>query len=98
MTPETTMAELEAEQLRRAKESNRTPIVFVHGLWLLPSSWDRWAAFFEQDEFVALTPGWPEIRSPSRRPTLTRRRSPATRSATSRTTTSRSSPSWTTPR
>ncbi len=60
MTPETTMAELEAEQLRRAKESNRTPIVFVHGLWLLPSSWDRWAAFFEQDEFVALTPGWPD--------------------------------------
>jgi pimeloyl-ACP methyl ester carboxylesterase len=34
--------------------------VFVHGLWLLPSSWDRWAAFFEEDDFVALTPGWPD--------------------------------------
>jgi pimeloyl-ACP methyl ester carboxylesterase len=34
--------------------------VFVHGLWLLPSRWDRWAAFFEEDDFVALTPGWPD--------------------------------------
>lgn len=54
------MAELEAEQIRRAKESGRTPVVFVHGLWLLPSSWDRWAEFFEEDDFVALTPGWPD--------------------------------------
>jgi pimeloyl-ACP methyl ester carboxylesterase len=34
--------------------------VFVHGLWLLPSSWDRWAERFEQAGFVALTPGWPD--------------------------------------
>lgn len=60
MNPETSMAELEAEQVRRAKESGRTPVVFVHGLWLLPSSWDRWAEFFEEDDFVALTPGWPD--------------------------------------
>jgi len=60
MNSETSMAELEAEQIARAKESGRTPVVFVHGLWLLPSSWDRWAAFFEEDDFVALTPGWPD--------------------------------------
>jgi len=60
MSPETSMAELEAEQITRAKESGRTPVVFVHGLWLLPSSWDRWATFFEEDDFVALTPGWPD--------------------------------------
>jgi pimeloyl-ACP methyl ester carboxylesterase len=60
MTSEITMAELESEQVRRAKESGRTPVVFIHGLWLLPSSWDRWAAFFEEDGFVALTPGWPD--------------------------------------
>src|SRR5581483_4945079 len=60
MNLETTMPELEAEQIARAKESGRTPVVFVHGLWLLPSSWDRWAAFFEEDDFVALTPGWPD--------------------------------------
>jgi len=34
--------------------------VFVHGLWLLPSSWDRWAAVFEESGFTALTPGWPD--------------------------------------
>ena len=56
----TSIPELEAEQIQRAKESGRTPVVFVHGLWLLPSSWDRWAAFFEEDNFVALTPGWPD--------------------------------------
>jgi len=60
MNPETSMAELEADQIRRAKESGRTPVVFVHGLWLLPSSWNRWAEFFEEDNFVALTPGWPD--------------------------------------
>ena len=60
MNPETSMADHEAEQIARAKESGRTPVVFVHGLWLLPSSWDRWAAFFEEDDFVALTPGWPD--------------------------------------
>lgn len=60
MNPETSLAEHEAEQISRAKESGRTAVVFVHGLWLLPSSWDRWAAFFEEDDFVALTPGWPD--------------------------------------
>jgi pimeloyl-ACP methyl ester carboxylesterase len=35
-------------------------VVFVHGLWLLPNSWDRWAALFEENGFVALTPGWPD--------------------------------------
>jgi pimeloyl-ACP methyl ester carboxylesterase len=36
------------------------PVVFVHGLWLLPSSWDRWVALFEDAGCVALTPGWPD--------------------------------------
>jgi pimeloyl-ACP methyl ester carboxylesterase len=36
------------------------PVVFVHGLWLLASSWDRWTAVFEEAGFVALTPGWPD--------------------------------------
>ena len=34
--------------------------MFVHGLWLLPSSWDRWAELFEAAGYVALTPGWPD--------------------------------------
>jgi non-heme chloroperoxidase len=50
----------EAEQVEIANASGRTPVVFVHGLWLLPSSWDRWASFFEEAGYTALTPGWPD--------------------------------------
>jgi non-heme chloroperoxidase len=35
-------------------------VVFIHGLWLLPSSWDRWAALFEEAGYAALTPRWPD--------------------------------------
>jgi pimeloyl-ACP methyl ester carboxylesterase len=34
--------------------------VFIHGLWLLPSSWDRWARVFEDAGYSTLTPGWPD--------------------------------------
>jgi pimeloyl-ACP methyl ester carboxylesterase len=34
--------------------------VFIHGLWLLPSSWQRWAEVFEEAGYTALTPGWPD--------------------------------------
>ena len=44
----TTITEHEAEQVERANATGATPVVFVHGLWLLPSSWDRWAAVFEE--------------------------------------------------
>jgi non-heme chloroperoxidase len=50
----------EAEQVARANATGRTPVVFVHGLWLLPSSWDRWAKAFEDAGYIALTPGWPD--------------------------------------
>ena len=53
----TTITEHEAEQVARANASGLAPVVFVHGLWLLPSSWDRWAAMFEEAGFTALTPG-----------------------------------------
>ena len=48
------------EQVEQANASGRTPVVFIHGLWLLPSSWDRWAAVFEEAGYTALTPGWPD--------------------------------------
>ncbi len=47
-------------QVARCNETGRTPVVFIHGLWLLPSSWDRWAAVFEAAGLAALTPGWPD--------------------------------------
>lgn len=50
----------ELAQVERANASTSTPVVFVHGLWLLPSSWDRWAAFFEEAGYVAVQPGWPD--------------------------------------
>src|SRR6266480_6471047 len=48
------------EQIDRANATGRTPVVFIHGLWLLPSSWDRWAAVFEDAGYAPLTPGWPD--------------------------------------
>jgi pimeloyl-ACP methyl ester carboxylesterase len=50
----------EAEQVRSANQSGRQPVVFVHGLWLLSSSWSRWVEHFEQAGYVCLTPGWPD--------------------------------------
>jgi hypothetical protein len=44
---EMTITEHELQQCEQANASGRRPVVFVHGLWLLPSSWDRWAALFE---------------------------------------------------
>jgi non-heme chloroperoxidase len=55
-----TITDHEAEQVERANEDGHQPVVFVHGLWLLPSSWDRWADLFEKSGFAALTPGWPD--------------------------------------
>jgi non-heme chloroperoxidase len=52
--------ENESSQIDRANASGKTPAVFIHGLWLLPSSWDRWAQVFESAGFTALTPGWPD--------------------------------------
>jgi pimeloyl-ACP methyl ester carboxylesterase len=57
---EKTITEHEAEEVERANSTGRTPVVFVHGLWLLPSSWDRWVAVFEDTGYQALTPGWPD--------------------------------------
>lgn len=55
-----TIIEPEARQIERANADGRQPVVFVHGLWLLPSSWARWARLFEDAGYVALTPGWPD--------------------------------------
>jgi pimeloyl-ACP methyl ester carboxylesterase len=54
------ITEHEAKQVDRANTAGSTPVVFVHGLWLLPTSWDRWAELFEKNGYTALTPGWPD--------------------------------------
>jgi len=55
-----TITEYESKQIEQANATGKTPVVFIHGLWLLPSSWDRWAAVFEEAGYTALTPGWPD--------------------------------------
>ena len=52
--------QIDQQQVDRANATDRTPVVFIHGLWLLPSSWNRWAEVFDQAGYVALTPGWPD--------------------------------------
>ena len=56
----TRITERELEQVERANATTMMPVVFIHGLWLLPSSWDRWVALFEEAGYVALTPDWPD--------------------------------------
>jgi pimeloyl-ACP methyl ester carboxylesterase len=50
----------ETQQVERANASGKTPVVFIHGLWLRPSSWDRWAGLFEEAGYAAVTPVWPD--------------------------------------
>jgi RimJ/RimL family protein N-acetyltransferase/pimeloyl-ACP methyl ester carboxylesterase len=54
------LTEHETSQIERANATGLTPVVFIHGLWLLPSSWDRWATVFEEAGYTALTPAWPD--------------------------------------
>ena len=35
------------------------PVVFIHGLWLHPSSWGPWESLFGQSGYRVLSPGWP---------------------------------------
>jgi non-heme chloroperoxidase len=50
----------ELDQVEHANATQAAPVVFIHGLWLLPSSWDPWADMFEEAGYVALTPDWPD--------------------------------------
>jgi non-heme chloroperoxidase len=54
------ITEHEQGQINAANASGKTPVVFVHGLWLLPSSWDRWRTLFEEAGYSTLAPGWPD--------------------------------------
>ena len=51
------ITEHEAAEVARANETGLQPVVFIHGLWLLPSSWDRWAEVFQAAGLTPLTPG-----------------------------------------
>jgi pimeloyl-ACP methyl ester carboxylesterase len=54
------ITERERREVESANEGGRQPVVFIHGLWLLASSWERWVALFEEAGYAALAPGWPD--------------------------------------
>jgi non-heme chloroperoxidase len=56
----TTLTAHEQADIDRANASGLQPIVFVHGLWLLSGSWDNWRAFFEEQGYTTIAPGWPD--------------------------------------
>jgi pimeloyl-ACP methyl ester carboxylesterase len=55
-----TLTEREQHEIERANELGLPPVVFVHGLWLLSSSWDRWRTLFEENGYAGVAPGWPD--------------------------------------
>ena len=55
----TAVGDWEREEVDAANGSGKPPVVFVHGLWLLASSWDRWAELFREAGYSTLQPGWP---------------------------------------
>ena len=54
------ISERESREIEAANASGTTPVVFIHGLWLLPSCWANWADFFQQAGYAPLTPDWPD--------------------------------------
>ena len=50
----------EQQEIERANASELQPVVFIHGLYLLSSSWDRWRVLFEEQGYITLAPGWPD--------------------------------------
>src|SRR6266516_4106945 len=59
-TSTATLSDEEQAEVDHANATGLTPVVFIHGLWLLPSSWDRWAGVFRDAGYAPLSPGWPD--------------------------------------
>jgi pimeloyl-ACP methyl ester carboxylesterase len=55
-----TIADWEREEIEAANAHGGQPVVFIHGLWLLGSSWDNWAGVFREAGYATLQPGWPD--------------------------------------
>ena len=54
------LSDRESQQVDQANASGRTPVVLIHGLWVLPSSWNNWVEYFEQEGYAGVTPDWPD--------------------------------------
>ena len=58
--PATVIPQHTLDDIAEVNATGLTPVVFIHGLWLLPSSWDRWADVFKAAGYAPITPGWPD--------------------------------------
>jgi pimeloyl-ACP methyl ester carboxylesterase len=58
--PATVIPQHTLDDIAEVNATGLTPVVFIHGLWLLPSSWDRWAEVFKAAGYAPITPGWPD--------------------------------------
>ncbi len=55
------ISERETREIEAANAAGTTPVVFIHGLWLLPSSWDRLGGPLRSRPGThRSTPGWPD--------------------------------------
>jgi pimeloyl-ACP methyl ester carboxylesterase len=54
------VSEREHREIEAANASDNTPVVLIHGLWLLPNSWANWVDFFKAAGYSPLTPDWPD--------------------------------------
>src|SRR4030095_7366807 len=54
------ISERENREIEAANASRSTPVVFIHGLWVLPSSWENWVDFFNHAGYAPLSPDWPD--------------------------------------
>lgn len=58
--PASVVTARERAEVEAANASARRPVVLVHGLWLLPTSWDAWREHLESLGYATLAPGWPD--------------------------------------
>ena len=50
----------ENREIEAANVSGDTPVVFIHGLWLLPTARTSWGQLFSEAGYAPLTPDWPD--------------------------------------
>ncbi len=55
-----TISDRERQEIEAANASGKTPVVLIHGLWVLPGSWANWVDHFRQAGYAPLTPDWPD--------------------------------------
>jgi non-heme chloroperoxidase len=55
-----TITDREREEAEAANASGKPTVVFVHGLWLLATSWENFAQFFQDAGYATVAVGWPD--------------------------------------